>query len=147
MLCPIIKISIIIINQRFLARSSTFSNYLVCSSVIFCGRRERSTVHQVTLLTQKIEDNFSAKEIAGAVFVNLITAFDTVWQRGLMCKLLRLLPDRHMVTLIMELFLIEVFPSSPVPENKTGYDTLRVPSHRDQSWLHSRLISIHITCQ
>ena len=31
----------------------------------------RSTVHQVTLLTQDIEDSFSAEKKAGAVFVNL----------------------------------------------------------------------------
>ena len=29
--------------------------------------------------------------------------YDTVWHRGLTCKLLRLLPDKHMVKMIMEL--------------------------------------------
>ncbi|KAJ8396816.1 hypothetical protein AAFF_G00014150 [Aldrovandia affinis] len=58
---------------------------------------------QVTLLTQDIEDSFSAKKKAGAVFVDLTAAYDTVWHRGLTCKLLRLLPDRHMVRMIMEL--------------------------------------------
>ena len=65
-----------------------------------CGR---STVDQVTLLTQKIEDNFSAKKKAGAMFVDLTAAYYTVWHRGLTCTLLRLLPDRHMVSVIMEL--------------------------------------------
>ena len=37
------------------------------------------------------------------MFVDLTTAYDTVWQRGLTCKLLRLLPDRHMVHMIMEM--------------------------------------------
>jgi len=37
------------------------------------------------------------------VFVDLIGAYDTVWHRGLTCKLLRLLPDRHMVHMIMEM--------------------------------------------
>jgi len=36
------------------------------------------------------------------VFVDLTAAYDTVWHRGLTCKLLRLLPDRHMVHMIME---------------------------------------------
>ena len=40
---------------------------------------------------------------AGAVFVDLTAAYDTVWHRGLTCKLLRLLPDKHMVQMIMEL--------------------------------------------
>ena len=66
-------------------------------------RRGRSTVDQVTLLTQEIEDSFSAKKKAGAVFLDITAAYDTVWHRGLTCKLLRLLPDRHMVSLIMEL--------------------------------------------
>ena len=37
------------------------------------------------------------------MFVDLTAAYDTVWHRRLTCKLLRLLPDRHMVKMIMEL--------------------------------------------
>ena len=66
-------------------------------------RRGKSTVDQVVLLTQNIEDSFEAKKKAGAVFVNLTADYDTVWHRGLTCKLLRLLPDKHMVRMIMEL--------------------------------------------
>jgi len=62
-----------------------------------------STVHHVTLLSQDIEDSFSAKKKAGAVFVNLTAAYDTIWHRGLTCNLLQLLPDRHMVHMIMEM--------------------------------------------
>ena len=58
---------------------------------------------QTVLLTQNIEDSFEAKKKAGAVFVNLTAACDTVWHRGPTCKLLRLLPDKHMVQMIMEL--------------------------------------------
>ena len=58
---------------------------------------------QVVLLTQNIEDSFEAKKKAGAVFVDLTAAYDTVWHRGLTCKLLRLLPDKHMVCMIIEL--------------------------------------------
>jgi len=39
-----------------------------------------STVDQVTLLTQDIEDNFLAKKKAGAVFVDLTAAYDTARQ-------------------------------------------------------------------
>ena len=66
-------------------------------------RRGKSTVDQVVLLTQNIEDSFEAKKKAGAVFVVLTAAYDTVWHRGLTCKLLRLLPDKHMIKMIMEL--------------------------------------------
>ena len=66
-------------------------------------RRGKSTVDQVVLLTQNIEDSFEAKKKAGAVFIDLTAAYDTVWHRGLTYKLLRLLPDKHMVKMIMEL--------------------------------------------
>ena len=66
-------------------------------------RRGKSTVDQVVLLTQNIEDSFEAKKKACAVFINLTAAYDTVWHRGLTCKLLRLLSDKHMVKMIMEL--------------------------------------------
>ena len=62
----------------------------------------KSATDQVTLLTQDIEDSLSAKKKAGAVFVDLTAAYDTVWHRGLTCKLLQLLSDRHMARMIME---------------------------------------------
>jgi len=37
------------------------------------------------------------------VFVDLTAAYDTVWHRCLTCKLLQLLPDRHMVRIIKEI--------------------------------------------
>ena len=55
------------------------------------------------MLTQNIEDSFEAKKKAVAVFVNLTAAYDTVWHYGLTCELLRLVPDKHMVRMIMEL--------------------------------------------
>jgi len=58
---------------------------------------------QIALLTQDTEDSFSAKKKAGIVFVDLTAAYNTVWHRCLTCKLLRLLPDRHMVHMIMEM--------------------------------------------
>ena len=66
-------------------------------------RRGKSTVDQIVLLTQNIEDSFEAKNKAGTVFINLTAAYDTVWHRGLTYKLLRLLPDKHMIRMIMEI--------------------------------------------
>ena len=48
-------------------------------------RQGRSTVDQTVLLTQHIEDSFETKKKAGAVFVDLTAAYDTVWHRGLTC--------------------------------------------------------------
>ena len=62
-------------------------------------RKGRLTVDQVTLLTQDIEDCFEAKGTAGAVLVDLTAAYDTVWHRGLILKLLQMLQDKHMVHL------------------------------------------------
>ena len=66
-------------------------------------RRGKSTVDQVVLLTQNINDTFEVKKKAGAVVIDLKAVYDTVWHRGLTCKLLRLLRDKHMVKMIMEL--------------------------------------------
>ena len=66
-------------------------------------RRERSTVDQTVLLTQNMDNSFEAKKKAGAVFLDLTAAYYTVWHRGFTCKLLRLLPDKHVVRMIMEL--------------------------------------------
>ena len=66
-------------------------------------RQGRSTVNQTVLLTKHIEESFETKKKTGAVYVDLTASYDTVWHRGLTCKLLRLLPDKHMVQVIMEL--------------------------------------------
>ncbi|KAJ3586334.1 hypothetical protein NHX12_012734 [Muraenolepis orangiensis] len=65
-------------------------------------RHGRSIAHQVTLLCQDIEDSFQDNEKAGVVYLDLTAAYDTVWHRGLHLKLLRTIPDRHMVKFIME---------------------------------------------
>ena len=66
-------------------------------------RHGKSTVDQVVLLTQNIEDSFETKKKAGAVFGNLKAAYDIDRHCGLTCKLLSLLLDKHMVRMIMEL--------------------------------------------
>jgi len=73
-------------------------------------RHGRSAVDQVTLLTQDIEDSFSAKKKVGALFADLTATYDTIWHRGLTCKLLRLLPDRHTVHMIVEMVGNRSFP-------------------------------------
>ena len=46
-------------------------------------RRGKSIVDQVVLRTPNIEDSFEDKNKAGAVFVDLTAAYDTVWHRSL----------------------------------------------------------------
>ena len=69
-------------------------------------------MEQTVLLTQIIEDSFEAKRKAGAVFVDQTAAYDTVWQRGLTSKLLRLIPDKHMIRMILELIRNKSFTIS-----------------------------------
>ena len=65
-------------------------------------RRGRSIVDQTVLFTQNIDDSYEAKKKVSC-FVDLTVAYDTVWYCGLTCKLPMLLPDKHMVRMIMEL--------------------------------------------
>ena len=105
-------------------------------------RREKSTVDQVVLLTQNIEDSFEAKKKTGAVFIDLTAAYDTVWHRGLTCKLLRLLPNKHMVRMIMEFVRNQSFTFLPLTASKAGYAVLKTAFFRDRSWLPFYLTSI-----
>ena len=66
-------------------------------------RPGRSTLDQVAKLTSEIEQTFDGNLKGAAVFVDLTTAYDTVWRRGLILKLLRMLPNRHMVRFISDL--------------------------------------------
>ena len=84
-------------------------------------RRGKSTVDLVVLLTQNIEDSFETKKKAGALFVNLTAAYDTVWHHGLTCKLLRLLPDKHMVRIIMELVRNRSFTLTSTGDSKQSW--------------------------
>ena len=54
-------------------------------------------------LTDDIEAGFEHNQKVGVTLVDLTAAYDSVWLRGLHLKLLRMLPDRHMVSFVMEL--------------------------------------------
>ena len=66
-------------------------------------RQGRSTVQQILKLTCEIEKNFENGYKAGAVMVDLTAAYDTAWHQGLTLKLLRTIPDRHLVRFIMNI--------------------------------------------
>ena len=58
---------------------------------------------QVVLLTHNIKDFFEATKKVSVLFFDLTAAYDTVWHHDLTCKLLKLLTDKHMFRMIMEL--------------------------------------------
>ena len=66
-------------------------------------RRGRSTVDQIKLLTQDIEDSFQVNENAGVVLLDVTSACDTAWLRGLHLKFPKTTPDKHLVNFIMEI--------------------------------------------
>ena len=66
-------------------------------------RQRRSSQDQVVRLTEDIECCFDNKLKAGVVLVDLSAAYDTVWLRGLTLKLLRTLPSKDMVGVIMSM--------------------------------------------
>ena len=102
------------------------------------SRRGRSTLEQVTRMSQDIEDCFENKNKAGAVFINLTAAYDTVCHRGLSCKLLRLLSNRHMIRMMMNLiYKIAVLPLPTEEEKKAGCDDSKMAFLRVLFWIHS----------
>ena len=91
-----------ILGRYILKTCTVYSVFnLAVYSVFF--RHGRSTTDQVTLLTDDIEAGFEHNQKVGVALVYLTAAYDTVWLRGLHLKLLRMLPDRHMVSFVMEL--------------------------------------------
>ena len=72
-------------------------------------RHGRSTTDQVTLLTDDIEAGFDHHQKVGVALVDITAAYDTVWLRDLHLKLLRMLPNRDMVSFVMELLTNRIF--------------------------------------
>ena len=66
-------------------------------------RRNRSTCEQVAALTTHIENGFQRQLKAGAVFLDLTAAYDTVWYTGLLYKLSKNMT--HWFVRLIELFL------------------------------------------
>ena len=82
--------------------------------------RGKSTVDQVVLVTQNIENFFEAKKKSGVIFVNLTETYGTVWHCGLTCKLLRHLPYKQMARTIMEFVRNRcfLFTTGDIKQNK-----------------------------
>ena len=72
-------------------------------------RRGSSTVDQITLLTQDIDDGFQVNEKAGVMLLDLTATYDTMWLRGLHLKLLKTVQDKHLVSFIMEILTYRSF--------------------------------------
>ena len=114
-------------------------------------RRGKSTINQFTLLTQKIENSFSAEEKAAAVFVDFTAAYDTVWHRGLTCMVMHLLPDKRMFSMIMKLVCNRSF--TPTTGSKSQSSLRRLENGLSQGLVLVPLVAcrashfIELPCQ
>lgn len=63
-------------------------------------RKNSNCCDQALALATHIENGFQRKEKSGAVFLDLSSAYDTVWKRGLILKLAKILKCRTTVRLI-----------------------------------------------
>ncbi|KAL4153411.1 hypothetical protein QTP88_001244 [Uroleucon formosanum] len=63
-------------------------------------RRGRSCGEQVLSMVTHIENGFQSKLKSGAVFIDLTCAYDTVWKRGLLLKLAKILKCKTSIRLI-----------------------------------------------
>jgi len=64
-----------------------------------------------------VHSSYSSEAVIRLDLINEITLTNNLWHRALTCKLLRLLSDRHMVRLIMDLVGNRSFPL-PIGNNK-----------------------------
>ena len=55
-------------------------------------QKGRSTQDQVLALTTHIENGFQRQEKTGAIFLDLTAAYDTIWHKGLLTKIMSKLP-------------------------------------------------------
>jgi len=110
-------------------------------------RHGRSMVDQVTLLTQEIKDSFSAKKNAGAVFVELTAAYDTLSHRCLTFNLLQLLPVSHMVRMIMELVGNRSFTLITGNRKRSRLRRLKNGVVLDLSWNSFTTTSTSLNCK
>lgn len=55
-------------------------------------QRNRSCVEQVLSLTNHIESGYQRKLKTGVVFIDLSSAYDTVWEQGLLFKFIKAIP-------------------------------------------------------
>ena len=79
---PLLYVLYKILERLIYTRVEPLINPLLFKEQAGC-RCGKLTVDQVVLLTQYIEDSFEAEKKAGAIFVNLTAAYDTVWHCGL----------------------------------------------------------------
>jgi exonuclease III len=65
-------------------------------------RQGRQTKDNILFLAQKVKEQFNVKNNVLAVFFDIASAFDKVWHRGLMLKLIAIKTPYYLLKIIME---------------------------------------------
>ena len=72
-------------------------------------RSGRDNTEQVLALTSYIDSRFERKQKAGNVLFYLSAAYDTVWQCGLMLKLVKIIRCKETINLLRRMTVLRVF--------------------------------------
>ncbi|GFY69926.1 putative RNA-directed DNA polymerase from transposon BS [Trichonephila inaurata madagascariensis] len=87
-------------------------------------RRSYNTTEQIVRLTQHIKDGFQKKQSKLAVFVHFKSAFDRVWRKMLLKKLLHVNVSGHLFKWISD-FLFQRFLNIKYGNSRSGYGQTR----------------------
>ena len=90
----------------------------------FGFREKRSTELQTLLMVNHIQQNFEQRKKSGALFVDLSSAYDTVWLLGLAYKLTLIIPDFKMFQVIKDMMSNHTFPGA------NWYQTIKAENHQ-----------------
>lgn len=72
-------------------------------------RKYRSCAEQVLSVTNHIESGFQRKLKTGVVFIDLTAAYDTVWKKGLLFKLIKVIPCLQICDLLNNMLSDRLF--------------------------------------
>ncbi|GFY39692.1 putative RNA-directed DNA polymerase from transposon BS [Trichonephila inaurata madagascariensis] len=87
-------------------------------------RRSHNTTEQIVHLTQYIKDGFQKKQSTLVVFVDFKSAFDRVWRKMLLKKLLHMNVSDHLFKWIRD-FLSQRFLNIKYGNSRSGYGQTR----------------------
>ena len=100
-------ISLLCVPYKLLKRPFCFDLSLLstssCQSNKKGFRSGHSTLQQVVKLTSDIEESYEGRQKAGLVLVDVTASYDNLWHQCLTLKLLQIIPDRHLVHLIVDI--------------------------------------------
>lgn len=105
-------------------------------------RKNRNYCDQALALATHIENGFQRQQNSGAVFIDLSSAYDTVWKRGLILKLAKILKCKTTVRLIDNILSNRKFRVNLLAAKKATTSASNMDSRKVQYCLHYYLTHI-----